>query len=129
MKKTILTAALCALVIPFSAIAQGPTGFDAPKAKAGEPQGFTLTTLKSLDEVKKHGYDDQLVVVRGRFTRQITHDKYEFTDEKGNTITAELDDDRNWSHVAKDALVEILAEVDRKKRHVELEVLQAKPLR
>ncbi len=129
MKKTVLTAALCALVVPFAAFAQGPSGFDASQVKTGQPQGFSLTTLKSLDEVKKHGHDDQLVVVRGRFTSQISHDKYEFTDEKGNTITAELDDDRNWSHVAKDAPVEILAEIDRKKRHVELEVLEAKPLR
>lgn len=121
MKRSILTAALCALIIPLSAVAQvqGNT----------QPQGFSLNTLTSLEEVKQQGYDDQLVVLRGRFTRQVTDDKYEFTDEKGNTITAELDDDQDWSHVAKDALVEILAEVDRKDYRVELEVLQAKPVR
>ena len=129
MKKTLITAALCALTIPCAAVAQGPTGFDKPVKSEARPQGFELSTLKSLDEVKKHGRDDQLVVVRGRLTRQMGHDKYEFTDEKGNKIIAELEDDRDLSHVAKDALVDILAEVDRSKKKVELEVLQAKPVR
>lgn len=129
MKKTLLTAAFCALVIPFSALAQAPSGFEAPVSKSAQPQGFELTTLKSLEEVKKNSYDDQLVTVRGCFTRQVSHDKYEFTDEKGNTIIAELDDDHNWSHIAKDALVDILAEVDRHRQKVELEVLEAKPVR
>ena len=52
-----------------------------------------------------------------------------FTDEKGNTIVTELDDDKNWSHVSKDALMDILAEVDRDHWEVELEVLEAKPAR
>lgn len=129
MQKSIYAAALCALVIPFAAMAQVPTGFEPSGQVATQPQGFSLTTLKSLEEVKKNSYDDQLVVVRGRFTRQVSHDKYEFTDEKGNTIVAELDDDHNWSHVAKDALMDILAEVDRDKYRVELEVLEAKPVR
>ena len=77
MKKTLLTAAFCALVIPFSALAQAPSGFEAPVSKSAQPQGFELTTLKSLEEVKKNSYDDQLVTVRGRFTRQVSHDKYE----------------------------------------------------
>ena len=89
---------------------------------------------KEIEEIKQQlaalgSYDEQLVVLRGRFTRQVTHDKYEFTDEKGNTIVAELDDDKNWSHVAKDALMDILAEVDRDRYKVELEVLEAKPVR
>lgn len=128
MQKTILTATLCALVLPFSAMAQAPKGFEPNGQLATQPQGFFLTTLKSLEEVKQNSYDEQLVVLRGRFTRQVSHDKYEFTDEKGNTIVAELDDDHNWSHVAKDALVDILAEVDRDKYRVELEVLEARPV-
>ena len=88
-----------------------------------------MTTLKSIEEVKQNSYDEQLVVLRGRFTRQVSHDKYEFTDEKGNTIVTELDDDKNWSHVSKDALMDILAEVDRDHWKVELEVLEAKPAR
>ena len=127
MRKMTVAAALCALAMPFAALAQAPSGF-AGSASA-QPQGFSLTTLKSIEEVRKNSYDEQLVVLRGRFTRQVTHDKYEFTDEKGNTIVAELDDDKNWSHVAKDALMDILAEVDRDRYKVELEVLEAKPVR
>ena len=127
MTKITVAAALCALAMPFAAFAQAPTGFTG--SASAQPQGFSLTTLKSIEEVRKNSYDEQLVVLRGRFTRQVTHDKYEFTDEKGNTIVAELDDDKNWSHVAKDALMDILAEVDRDRYKVELEVLEAKPVR
>lgn len=127
MRKMTVAAALCALAMPFAAFAQAPSGFTG--SASAQPQGFSLTTLKSIEEVRKNSYDEQLVVLRGRFTRQVTHDKYEFTDEKGNTIVAELDDDKNWSHVAKDALMDILAEVDRDRYKVELEVLEAKPVR
>lgn len=127
MRKMTVAAALCALAMPFAAFAQAPSGFTG--SASAQPQGFSLTTLKSIEAVRKNSYDEQLVVLRGRFTRQVTHDKYEFTDEKGNTIVAELDDDKNWSHVAKDALMDILAEVDRDRYKVELEVLEAKPVR
>lgn len=127
MRKMTVAAALCALAMPFAAFAQAPSGFTG--SASAQPQGFSLTTLKSIEEVRKNSYDEQLVVLRGRFTRQVTHDKYEFTDEKGNTIVAELDDDKNWSHVAKDTLMDILAEVDRDRYKVELEVLEAKPVR
>ena len=127
MTKMTVAAALCALAMPFAPFAQAPSGFTG--SASAQPQGFSLTTLKSIEEVRKNSYDEQLVVLRGRFTRQVTHDKYEFTDEKGNTIVAELDDDKNWSHVAKDALMDILAEVDRDRYKVELEVLEAKPVR
>ena len=80
MKKTVAVAALCALVMPFAALAQSPSGFNA--TPSAQPQGFALTTLKSIEEVKQNSYDEQLVVLRGRFTRQVSHDKYEFTDEK-----------------------------------------------
>ena len=127
MTKMTVAAALCALAMPFAAFAQAPSGFTG--SASAQPQGFSLTTLKSIEEVRKNSYDEQLVVLRGRFTSQVTHDKYEFTDEKGNTIVAELDDDKNWSHVAKDALMDILAEVDLDRYKVELEVLEAKPVR
>ena len=84
MKKTVAVAALCTLVMPFAALAQSPSGFNA--TPSAQPQGFALTTLKSIEEVKQNSYDEQLVVLRGRFTRQVSHDKYEFTDEKGNVI-------------------------------------------
>ena len=127
MTKMTVAAALCALAMPFAAFAQAPSGFTG--SASAQPQGFSLTTLKSIEEVRKNSYDEQLVVLRGRFTRQVTHDKYEFTEEKGNTIYAELYDDKNRYHEAKDAIMDILAEVDRDRYKVELEVLEAKPVR
>ena len=87
MTKMTVAAALCALAMPFAAFAQAPSGFTG--SASAQPQGFSLTTLKSIEEVRKNSYDEQLVVLRGRFTRQVTHDKYEFTDEKGNSVIFE----------------------------------------
>ena len=79
MKKTVVAVALCALAMPLAVLAQSPSGFNA--TPSAQPQGFALTTLKSIEEVKQNSYDEQLVVLRGRFTRQVSHDKYEFTDD------------------------------------------------
>ena len=103
-KKIALAAALCALAVPFAALAAGPTGF-GPQERPGAPQGFTL---------------------QGRFTKQLSKDKFEFTDAKGDTIVVELDDDQNWSQVHKDALMEIVAEVDKDLMSMELEAIDAK---
>ncbi len=54
---------------------------------------------------------------------------YEFTDTNGDTIACELDDDRNWSHVKKDALVEISAEIDKGYTKLELEVFEVRPVK
>ena len=40
----------------------------------------------------------------------------------------ELDDDRNWSFIRKDALVEIVAEVDKDFKGIELECINARNL-
>lgn len=124
MRKTWIAATMCALMVPGFALAQSPKGFDRP---TGKPQGFELSTITSVAEIKKNGHDDQLVQLRGRFTRQISSDKYEFVDEKGGKIVAELDDDYNWSHVVKDQPMEILAEIDKNHfRDPELEVIEAR---
>ena len=47
---------------------------------------------------------------------------------KGDKIVAELDDDQNWSQVHKDALMEIVAEVDKDFVSIELDVIDAKRL-
>ena len=46
------------------------------------------------------------------------------------TIVAELDDDRNWSHIRKDAPVEITAEIERERLGtvIELDVKSARAL-
>ena len=44
LKKATLAAALCALAVPFAALAAGPTGFGAQE-RPGAPQGFTLQKM------------------------------------------------------------------------------------
>ena len=66
--------------------------------------------------------------LRGKFTGHIKGDKYVFTDTEGNSIKAELDDDKDWSMITKDAPVEIRAEVDKDWNSTELEVISAQPL-
>jgi uncharacterized protein YdeI (BOF family) len=127
MRKTWIAATMCALIVPGVALAQSPQGFDRP---AGKPQGFELTTISTVAEIKKDGRDDQLVQLRGRFTRQVKRDKYEFVDEKGDSIIADLDDDHDWSHVVKDKPMEILAEIDKDRFHdPELEVIEARNIK
>ena len=126
-KKIALAAALCALTVPFAALAAGPTGFGAQE-RPGAPQGFTLQKMNSIAQLKKEAHDDQLVTLQGRFTKQLSKDKFEFTDAKGDTIVVELDDDQNWSQIHKDALMEIVAEVDKDLMSMELEAIDAKRL-
>ena len=126
-KKIALAAALCALTVPFAALAASPTGFGAQE-RPGAPQGFTLQKMNSIAQLKKEAHDDQLVTLQGRFTKQLSKDKFEFTDAKGDTIVVELDDDQNWSQVHKDALMEIVAEVDKDLMSMELEAIDAKRL-
>ena len=116
-----------ALFAGVTALQAAPQGFEP--APAG-PQGFDPVNVpKSVAEVKKNGYDDQHVVLKGRFTKQLSREKFEFTDDTG-TIVAELDDDRNWSHIRKDAPVEITAEIERERLGtvIELDVEGARAL-
>lgn len=116
-----------ALFASVTALQAAPQGFEP--APAG-PQGFDPVNVpKSVAEVKKNGYDDQHVVLKGRFTKQLSREKFEFTDDTG-TIVAELDDDRNWSHIRKDAPVEITAEIERERLGtvIELDVKSARAL-
>ncbi len=116
-----------ALFAGVTALQAAPQGFEP--APAG-PQGFDPVNVpKSVAEVKKNGYDDQHVVLKGRFTKQLSREKFEFTDDTG-TIVAELDDDRNWSHIRKDAPVEITAEIERERLGtvIELDVKSARAL-
>ena len=126
-KKIALAAALCALTVPFAALAAGPTGFGAQE-RPGAPQGFTLLKRNSIAQLKKEAHDDQLVTLQGRFTKQLSKDKFEFTDAKGATIVVELDDDQNWPQAHKDALMEIVAEADKDLVSMELEAIDAKRL-
>ena len=85
--------------------------------------------MASIAQLKDKAKDDQIVVLEGRFTKQLEKDKYEFTDAKGDTIVVDLDDDMNWSHVKKDALMELTAEVDKDFTSTKLDALEAKLLK
>ena len=124
MKKALLASALMTLVVPVC-MAAGPVGFGDSPTNYGQPQGFSLNPMSDIATLKKNAYDDQLVTIKGRFTKQLTKDKFEFTDTKGQTIVVELDDDRNWSFIA---LVEIVAEVDKDFMSIELECINARNL-
>lgn len=128
LKKIKLAAVLCAFAVPFAAVAAGPSGFDN-QAHPGAPQGFTHQKMDSIAQLKSDAKDDQIVVIDGRFTKQIKKEKYEFTDAKGDTILVDLDDEKNWSHVQKDAKVELTAEVDKDFTSTELDALEVKVLK
>ena len=117
MKKTL--AALAGALVALPVLAAGPQGFAAAPQAQG-PKGF--------DTVLESGKDHQIVTLRGKFTEHVRGDKYVFTDDKGASIRAELDHDRDWSMITKDAPVEIRAEVDKDWTEIELDVLSAKPL-
>lgn len=128
LKKIKLAAVLCAFAVPFAAVAAGPSGFDN-QARPGAPQGFTHQKMDSIAQLKSDAKDDQIVVIDGRFTKQIKKEKYKFTDAKGDTILVDLDDEKNWSHVQKDAKVELTAEVDKDFTSTELDALEVKVLK
>lgn len=117
---------LAASLVALPALAAGPVGFNAPAANnvATAPNGVT-----TVAQVLESAPDDAIVTLRGRFTEHVRGDDYVFVDEKGTKIRAELDDDKDWSMVKKDAFVEITAEVDRDwTNSVDIEVLSARPL-
>ena len=111
-----LLAAATLLGASSSLWAAGPAGFG--------PDTAAKTTVA---DVLAHGADDSIVSLRGRFTKHLEDDKYEFVDEAGTAIRAELDDDRDWSMIAKDQLVDIMAEVDRYKQWIKIDVIKAAP--
>ena len=123
--RTALFALSLAAALPLAAQAASgaaPQGFDAPAAAQTSqdkaPQGFGPTTPTTVENVIKNGADDEYV----------KSDKYEFQDEAGGVITAELDHDRNWSMVHRGKLMEIRAKVDRDWNSTKLDVKSAKPL-
>ncbi|MDO5530861.1 NirD/YgiW/YdeI family stress tolerance protein [Sutterella sp.] len=125
-------AALALAAMP-AAQAAGPQGFNGPQAAphapaASGPQGFGHDGPVTVAWVKDKGTDDQVVTLRGRFTEHLRGEKYTFVDEQGGSITAELDNDRDWSMIQRGAPVEIRAEIDRDFTGTTLDVRSARPL-
>lgn len=126
MQKTLMTLALTGLMAA-SALAAGPTGFDNDKQRSPSrlPQGFESTSPVTVQWVKESAKDDDFVTLRGRFVAFLRGDKYEFVDENGVKIVAELDKDWDWSHVRRGDLYEIYAKVEKNWSRVKLEVHKA----
>lgn len=127
LKKTLSVCALMlAVTLSGTALAgdhhrNGPGGFGFGSY---HHQGITC-----VNDVHRYCGDDDYVLLRGSLTRYFGDDDYEFTDERGDTIAVELDDDENWSHISKDQLIEIYGEVERDDFRVKLEVKSARPVR
>ena len=103
-----------------------PQGFEQPVA--GGPQGFNNQAPNTVAGVLQNAYDDQIVTLSGRLTNFLGDDRYEFTDEAGDRIEVELDDDQNWSNISKDQLITIVGKVDKDLLSTTIEVKQAAPL-
>lgn len=96
-----------------------------PAVQAGKhiehlPRGFD-NYYNNILAIQSQGRDDEDVCLRGRLTSYLQDDCYEFTDEMGNSIEVELDDDVNWGLVSKDQLIEIFGDIDRNMFRVKID--------
>ena len=128
MKKLLLITALAAMFItPAMALADGRDrmggGFQAGEPGIVTEGGYVGpgTTQVTVAEAMKLG-DDAWVTLTGKIDRQISHEKYQFSDGTG-TITIDIDDKR-WQGltVGPGDTVIISGEVDRELGHREIEV-------
>lgn len=93
------------------------------------PRGLQNQNDRNVKEVLNEAKDDEIVVVQGRLTRFLGDDKYELTDNNNDSIVVELDDDRDWSYIAKDQPIEVVAKVDKDLLSTKLDVKDAIPLK
>ncbi|SPT70715.1 YgiW/YdeI family stress tolerance OB fold protein [Anaerobiospirillum thomasii] len=123
----IIFSSLAAMIFTVSSVSAAPQGFD--NASATAPQGFSAAaaTNMTVANVIANGTDEMDVTMRGRITKMLGQDKFIFEDETG-TIVVELDDDKDWSHIQKDQLIDIHGEVDRDANSIKVDVKDATAL-
>lgn len=123
----IIFSSLAAMIFTVSSVSAAPQGFD--NASATAPQGFSAAaaTNMTVANVIANGTDEMDVTMRGRITKMIGQDKFIFEDETG-TIVVELDDDKDWSHIQKDQLIDIHGEIDRDANSIKVDVKDATAL-
>lgn len=124
MTKLSVIAAASALVLASSAAfaAQAPAGFENagnPAAPAGF--GAPSAPTNTIAQLVQSGTDEQRVSVTGRLTNFLGGENYELTDDTGR-ILIQLDDDRNWGHLQKGALITVFGELDREHGNVKIDV-------
>lgn len=127
----VLASALAASTAVFAAPPGAPGGFENQGGYGyndyyGGPRGFG-NELNTVAAVKKNASDDQHVTLTGRLVNYLGHDRYEFADNTG-TIEVELDDDYNWSMIAKGQLIQIFGTVDRDFFFTSIDVKRAIPV-
>lgn len=129
VKKTFALAAIVALMSApvFAANTQG--GFSGPGAPASQQQagGFSgpNSSVTTVDAAKRL-QDDAPVTLRGNIIQQNSDDDYTFKDSTG-TISVDIDR-KHWNgvNVTPNDVVEIIGEVDKDKKGVEIDVKQLK---
>ena len=129
MKKTFALAAIVALMSApvFAANTQG--GFSGPGAPAAQQQtgGFSgpNSSVTTVDAAKRL-QDDAPVTLRGNIIQQNSDDDYTIKDSTG-TISVDIDR-KHWNgvNVTPNDVVEIVGEVDKDKKGVEIDVKQLK---
>lgn len=123
----IIFSSLAAMIFTVSSVSAAPQGFD--NASATAPQGFSAATATNMTvaNVIANGTDEMDVTMRGRITKMLGQDKFIFEDETG-TIVVELDDDKDWSHIQKDQLIDIHGEIDRDANSIKVDVKDATAL-
>ena len=123
----IIFSSLAAMIFTVSSVSAAPQGFD--NASATAPQGFSAAaaTNMTVANVIANGTDEMDVTMRGRITKMLGQDKFIFEDETG-TIVVELDDDKDWSHIQKDQIIDIHGEIDRDANSIKVDVKDATAL-
>lgn len=128
LKKLSICSAICALcpAIVFAQTQNLPQ--ESLKQFITAPQGYPLDTLKTLDAVQTQGDNDQLVMIRGRFTKKLSAKTYEFRDFQNNRIICNLSDDHRWKGFKLNQGVEILAEINKETDVTQLNVIEIHPV-
>ena len=93
-------------------------------APRGFENDFKAMTVK---EILNDGQKGEYVHVKGRLTKILSDDTYEFVDKENNSIIAELDDDKDWSFIRKDMPIEVVAKIDRDDGKKILKIKRARP--
>lgn len=91
------------------------------------PRGFGHEYPMTVSQIRSGVKDGQMVFLQGRLTKYFGGEYYEFTDVSGDTIEVELDNDRNWSYLKKDELIDLIGRVDKDMFSIKIEVKKAYP--
>ncbi len=130
MKKTAFITLASALILSTNVAMAGDghnrCHFDSGNSNMPGGFGNGIRTVTVAD-IKNNAKDDETVFLKGRLTKFLGDERFEFTDLKGDTIVVKLDDDHNWSNINKDMPIEIEAEVDKEFMDLKLEVRCARP--